>query len=68
MSTLKTYRQARQITQSEMANLLDVKQATISRIENGDTPSLPLAVRIELVTGGEVKATSLVGESTKGAA
>ena len=56
------------MTQAQLAAWLQVKQATISRIENGDTPSLPLAAKIELVTGGEVKATSLVGENTKGAA
>lgn len=52
MQALKTYRERRQMTQAELARLLDVSQPTICEIENGNqTPTVKLLKRISKVTG-----------------
>lgn len=68
MMTLSEYLQANGIAQKHFASLIDVKQATVSRIANGEMrPSLDLAFRIERQTGGKVPA-SIWAEKEKGAA
>jgi transcriptional regulator with XRE-family HTH domain len=62
MEHLKKYRAAHKVTQSEMAERLGVRQSTISRIENGELPSLALAARIQAATGDVVKASSWITE------
>lgn len=45
--------------QRELAELLGVKQSMVSRIETGAArPSLDLAVRIERLTKGKIKAAA----------
>jgi transcriptional regulator with XRE-family HTH domain len=62
MEHLKKYRAAHKVTQSEMAERLGVRQSTISRIENGELPSLALAARIQAATDDVVKASSWITE------
>lgn len=62
MEHLKKYRTDHRITQSEMAERLGVRQSTISRIENGELPSLALAARIQAATDDIVKASSWITE------
>lgn len=58
--TLYQYRDNRGISQYDLADLLGVKQATVSRLEAEDrTASLILALEIERRTGGEVEAEHL---------
>lgn len=47
ISNLKKYRQFNELTQEELANIVNVRRETITRLENGKyNPSLELAVRI----------------------
>jgi DNA-binding XRE family transcriptional regulator len=46
-SNLKKYRQFNELTQEELANIVNVRRETIARLENAKyNPSLELAVRI----------------------
>lgn len=59
MGTIREYRKTHGITQSELAVRLGVRQATISKLENGEIePGLDLAFKIEDATDGTVKARS----------
>jgi DNA-binding XRE family transcriptional regulator len=47
ISNLKKYRQFKELTQEELANIVNVRRETIARLENAKyNPSLELAVRI----------------------
>jgi DNA-binding XRE family transcriptional regulator len=47
ISNLKKYRQFNELTQEELANIVNVRRETIARLENAKyNPSLELAVRI----------------------
>ncbi len=65
MNDLRTYRKLKKITQSDFAELVEVQQGTISRIENGELPSLYLACKIEEVTRGKVKAASWINSGSQ---
>jgi DNA-binding XRE family transcriptional regulator len=55
MSTLREYLEKAKITQKDFADIIEVKQATVSRLASqAMLPSLNLALRIELATGGKV--------------
>jgi DNA-binding XRE family transcriptional regulator len=61
MSKLREYRTAHGLTQTEMAEAVGVKKATISRIENGErTPSMSLVSRICEATRGELTANDFM--------
>jgi DNA-binding XRE family transcriptional regulator len=46
-SNLKKYRQFNELTQEELANIVNVRRETIARLENAKyNPSLELAIRI----------------------
>ena len=58
--TLHEHRKARRLTQAAAAAQLDLKSdGFFSRIENGEAPSLELALRIQKWSGGEVRAADL---------
>ena len=46
------------IRQADLATALGVSQKHISFLTRGDAPSLDLAVKIEVITGGAIRATS----------
>lgn len=47
ISNLKKYRQFNELTQEELAKIVNVRRETIARLENAKySPSLELAVRI----------------------
>lgn len=59
MTKLDQYLSDQRIRQADFARLLEVRQATVSRLAAGQQlPSLRLAIRIERVTGGAVPANS----------
>lgn len=61
MSKLREYRAAHGLTQSDLAERVGVKKATISRIENGErTPSMSLVSRICSATKGELTANDFM--------
>lgn len=62
MNALKSYRIAKGLTQVEIAKVLGVKQGTISKIENGELPSLQLAAKIERATRKKILAASWIPE------
>lgn len=53
MMTLKQYLDSNSLTQSQFADRVGVKQATISRL-NGRSPGLDLARKISEATEGDV--------------
>lgn len=55
---LKAWRAARGLTQFELCKTLDIPPSQLSRYENGSTPSLKLANRIQSVTGGYIPTTA----------
>lgn len=63
MELLADHLRAMSLTQAQFALLVEVDQATVSKLCRGALmPSLPLAVRIERATGGKVPASSWVGQ------
>lgn len=69
MSKLREYRTAKGLTQSELAEAVGVKKATISRIENGErTPSMSLVSRICEATKGELTANDFMVVSNEATA
>lgn len=52
---LKEYRKTHGVKQAEIARTLGITQSRVSELENGGTPSLDLALRIEELTGGAVR-------------
>lgn len=59
---LKFWRKAQGMTQADLARRVGLSNVQISHIERGAArPSLEAAKRIEAATGGEVKATELLG-------
>lgn len=68
MSKLRQYRTTHDLTQSEFAESVGVKKATISRIENGERmPSMSLVSRICEVTKGELSANDFMVVSEEAA-
>ena len=58
---LRKYREEKDLTQIDLAVLLDVKQSAVSGYESGSsTPTLKVAFKIQAVTGGKVPAQSWV--------
>jgi 3,4-dihydroxy 2-butanone 4-phosphate synthase/GTP cyclohydrolase II len=49
------------VTQAELASALGITQGRVSQLVKGDVPSLDLAVRIERITKGKVRAGDLSG-------
>ena len=67
--TLAEYLSKRRMTQTEFAALVGINSANISKLCNKRfTPSLDLAVRIEIATEGAVKAASWVAQDQGDAA
>mgnify|MGYP000330001373 CR=1 FL=1 len=65
MENLATYLNSRGISQREFARLLGVDPSIVSRLVHGlMRPSLELAVKIERLTSGRIKAASWVPAST----
>ena len=65
MDSLATYLNSRGISQREFALLLSVDPSIVSRLVRGlMRPSLELAVKIERLTSGCIKAASWVPPST----
>ncbi|WP_225028988.1 helix-turn-helix transcriptional regulator [Xinfangfangia pollutisoli] len=63
MSYLAAHIRDAGLTQAQFAETVGVDQATVSKLCRGKlVPSLPLAVRIERATRGEVAASSWVPE------
>ena len=59
---LKAYRDAHNLTASEMGRMLDVEHSTVLRIEQGKRePSAEMLRRIVRVTGGAVTADDVLG-------
>ncbi len=57
---LKIYREKNSISQDGFASLLNISEASVSRIESGlQKPSLDLAYSIEQATKGKVTASQL---------
>ncbi|WP_250458435.1 helix-turn-helix transcriptional regulator [Microbulbifer litoralis] len=53
---LKAYRQKQQLTQQQMADVLEVSRQTVISIESGKyDPSLPLAFRIARYFGARIE-------------
>lgn len=61
---LRAWRTAHGCTQFELCKRLDVPTSQLSRYENGQTPSLKLANRIQSVTGGYVPTTAWEQDAT----
>ena len=58
--TLLEHRKGRELTQASAAAELGLRSSGFfSRIENGEPPSLELALRIQKWSGGEVRAADL---------
>lgn len=69
MMTLMEWRKKEGKTQAEVAALLSVSQATISKLEAGGVrPSIDLAIEIERATGGSVLVYSWVAAGSGAAA
>ncbi len=67
MSKLASYLEQTQLTQSDFAAAVGVKQSTISRLKNGRfAPSLELAAKIEKLTKGAVPAAALLPTQREG--
>lgn len=58
-SKLKAWRTGRSLTQSQVADMLDVRQATISRLENGEQ-ELSLSLGRRMVEIGAITADDLI--------
>ena len=59
--TLTEFLKKHKITQQQFAEIVKCRQGTVSRLCRGSTrPSLRLAHRIEVATGGKIPATSWV--------
>jgi len=59
--TLKKYLTTHKITQAEFANLLGVKQQSVSRYINGLPPKREIAHKIIMITNGTVNYKDLWG-------
>ena len=60
MSTIKKYREAHGLTQTQLAELVSVPQAMVSQWESGiRPPSARAAIMLEIVSGGELLAREL---------
>ena len=70
MHILTKYRKEAGVSQRAFAELIGVDQSLISRWEAGaNSPTLPVAFKIEAVTGGKVPAASwAVRSAPRGAA
>ncbi len=61
-SKLKAWRTGRSLTQAQLADMLAVRQATISRIENGEQ-ELSLSLGRRLVELGAITADDLIASA-----
>jgi len=69
MTNLKSYLKKKCIRQADFAERLGISQGTVSKIASGDAlPGLALAVQIENITKGAVKAVSFARDATQEAA
>jgi DNA-binding XRE family transcriptional regulator len=63
MENLQAYLAKTNTTQAALAAEVGISRGHMSDIVKGDkTPSLPVAAKIEKVTGGLVRAVSLIGK------
>jgi transcriptional regulator with XRE-family HTH domain len=66
MENLQTYLAKTGTTQAALAAEVGISRGHMSEIASGEkTPSLPVAARIEQVTGGLVKAISLIAPHSR---
>jgi len=64
ISALTELRESRKLTQTQLASVLDVSQARVSRIENQDDLNLSTLNEVVQGVGGEVRISAVFPDET----
>lgn len=59
---IRRARRSRDLTQQQLAEMVEVHYITISRIENGNLPGVTLALTVKIAEALELSIDELVGE------